>query len=170
MGGDIATALAVESVSKRFGAVHAVDDVSFSVAPGSLTCLIGPNGAGKSTLLHCISGRQRQDDGRVLLHDRDISRLRPDQRARAGLGAVFQSTRPLQELDVLSNAMLGAHAWTRGEFTCAILRLPRHHREEREIRAAGREALERVGLGSRAADRADSLPFGQLRLLAVARA
>lgn len=165
-----ASALTVAEVSKSFGAVHAVQGVSFAVEPGSLTCLIGPNGAGKSTLLHCVSGRQRQESGAIALHGRDISRLRADQRARAGLGAVFQSTRPLEQLDVLSNAMLGAQAWTRSEFACAILRLPRHHREEREIRQAGQEALRRVGLGARAGDRADSLPFGQLRLLAVARA
>ncbi|MHB1837591.1 MAG: ATP-binding cassette domain-containing protein, partial [Solirubrobacteraceae bacterium] len=101
VSGSDPAAIEVAGVCKSFGAVPAVQDVSFAVAPGSLTCLIGPNGAGKSTLLHCISGRLRQDAGEIVLHGRDISRLRPDQRARAGLGAVFQSTRPLPALDVL---------------------------------------------------------------------
>lgn len=162
--------LAVERVSKSFGAVRAVSDVSFAIEPGSLTCLIGPNGAGKSTLLHCISGRRRHDRGAIRLAGADVSRLPAYSRARQGLASVFQSSRPLESLDVLSNAMLGAHAWTRSEFATAIFRLPRHHREEREITQAAKEALGLVGLEARAHDSAAVLPFGQLRLLAVARA
>ena len=168
--GSIVPALELNGVSKSFGEVEAVKDVSFAVEPRSLTCLIGPNGAGKSTLLHCISGRHRHDAGTISLTEREMSNLRPDQRARAGLAAVFQSTRPLHQLDVLANVMLGAHAWSRVEFLSAILRLPRHHAEEHAIRAAAGEALQRVGLGARAADSAATLPFGQMRLLAVARA
>jgi branched-chain amino acid transport system ATP-binding protein len=162
--------LAVEGVSKSFGAVRAVSGVSFAVEPGSLTCLIGPNGAGKSTLLHCVSGRRRADEGRIRLEGADVSRLPAHRRARRGLASVFQSARPLESLDVLANAMLGAHAWTRTEFTAAIFRLPRHRREEREITDAARQALELVGLHTRAHDPAAALPFGQLRLLTVARA
>ena len=165
-----AIALQVEGVSKSFGAVHAVRGVSFSVDQGSLTCLIGPNGAGKSTLLHCISGRQRQNTGKITLEGRDISHLRPDRRANAGLAAVSQSTRPLEQLDVLENAMLGAHTWTQAEFLATSMRLPRHHREEREARDVAQDALNRVGLGAQATASAEGLPFGQLRLLAVARA
>ena len=174
MGGEtgdapVTAALAVESASKSFGAVQAVDDVTFAVEPGSLTCLIGPNGAGKSTLLHCISGFIRQDGGRILLGERDVSRWSAHRRAQAGLATVFQTTRPLEDQDVLSNAMVGCHAWTKAEFFAGIFRLPRHHREEREIRQAALEALELVGLDGRAADSAESLPYGQLRLLAIAR-
>ena len=161
-------ALGVESVSKRFGAVLAVDDVSFRVEPGSLTCLIGPNGAGKSTLLHCVSGFLPSDSGRILLDGRNISRWSPHKRARAGLGTVFQVMRA-PHVDVLSSTMVGCHAWTRTGFLSGVLRPPWQWREERRIREEAWRALGLVGLQHRAGDRADSLPLGQLRLLSVAR-
>jgi branched-chain amino acid transport system ATP-binding protein len=161
-------ALTVESVSKRFGAVRAVEDVSFRVEPGSLTCLIGPNGAGKSTLLHCISGFLSSDSGQIVLNDRDISRWPPHRRARAGLGTVFQTIRA-PHVDVLSSTMVGCHAWTRNGFLSGILRPPWQWREERRIREEAWQALGLVGLQQRADDRADALPLGQLRLLSVAR-
>ncbi|MBA2474523.1 MAG: ABC transporter ATP-binding protein [Actinobacteria bacterium] len=159
----------VEGVSKAFGAVRAVRDVSFAVEPGSLTCLIGPNGAGKSTLLHCISGFLRHDAGRIEIEGTDVSRWPAHRRARNGLGTVFQTTRPLERLDVWTNAMVGCHAWTRSDFLAGILRPPRQRREEREIREASREALALVGLEQRLLDAADALPIGQLRLLSIAR-
>ena len=161
-------ALVIDSVSKSFGAVPAVQDVSFAVEPGSLTCLIGPNGAGKSTLLGCISGGLRQERGRILLGETDISRWPPHRRARAGLGIVFQVMRAPQ-LDVLASTMIGCHAWTRSGFLSGILRPPWQWREERRIREEAWRALELVGLADRAGDRADALPLGQLRLLSVAR-
>jgi branched-chain amino acid transport system ATP-binding protein len=161
-------ALTVDSVSKRFGAVLAVDEVSFGVEPGSLTCLIGPNGAGKSTLLHCISGFLRPDSGTVVLDGRDISDWSAHRRARAGLGTVFQVMRA-PHLDVLSSTMVGCHAWTRTGFISGILRPPWQWREERRIREEAWRALGLVGLQQRAHHRADALPLGQLRLLSVAR-
>ena len=162
-------ALAVDAVSKSFGAVQAVANVSFDVAPGSFTCLIGPNGAGKSTLLHCVSGFLRHDGGRVLLGGEDVSPWPSDRRARAGLATVFQSATPIAGLDVLGNAMVGCHAWTRRGFAAGILKPPAQRREERAIREAAREALELVGLAPLARRSAVGLPFGQLRLLAIAR-
>ena len=161
-------ALTVESVSKRFGAVLAVDDVSFRVEPGSLTCLIGPNGAGKSTLLQCVSGFLRPDSGLLVLDEEDISRWPPHRRARAGLGTVFQVMRA-PNVDVLSSTMVGCHAWTRAGFLSGILRPPWQWREERRIREEAWRALGLVGLQNRAGDRGDALPLGQLRLLSVAR-
>ena len=162
-------ALRVAGVSKSFGAVRAVEDVSFDVAPGSLTCLIGPNGAGKSTLLHCISGYVAQDAGEVELEGRDISRRQAHRRARLGLGTVFQAMRAPVHMDVLSSVMVGCHAWTRCGFVEGILRPPWQWREERRIREEAFRALELVGLQGRAGDPAQALPLGQLRLLAVAR-
>lgn len=162
-------ALAVEGVAKSFGAVQAVADVSFRIPAGSLTCLIGPNGAGKSTLLHCIAGFLRHDAGRILLGDEDVSSWPSDRRARSGLATVFQAAPAVAGLDVLGNAMVGCHAWTRHGFVAGILRTPRQRREEREIREAAWEALELVGLAKLARRQATGLPFGQLRLLAIAR-
>ena len=162
-------ALRVEGVTKSFGAVSAVADVDFAVEPGSLTCLIGPNGAGKSSLLHCISGYLRQDRGRILLGDQDISGWTAHRRAGRGLATVFQVMRAPHGMDVLSSVMVGCHAWTRAGFVEGILRPPWQWKEEREIRAEALKALELVGLGSRASHSAGALPLGQLRLLAVAR-
>jgi branched-chain amino acid transport system ATP-binding protein len=164
-----APALRVEGVSKAFGAVRAVEEVSLDIAPGSLTCLIGPNGAGKSTLLHCVSGYLRQDTGRVLLADQEITGWPAHRRARHGLGTVFQVMRAPEQMDVWSSVMVGCHAWTRTGFAEGILRPPWQWREERQIRDEAREALALVGLDARRADPADALPLGQLRLLAVAR-
>jgi branched-chain amino acid transport system ATP-binding protein len=160
----------VGGVTKSFGGLAAVDGVSLGVERGSLTCLIGPNGAGKSTLLGCISGLVRVDAGRVVVEGHDVTRWTAHRRTEAGLGAVFQTTRPLETLDVLGNAMVGCHAWTRAGFVEAMVRAPWQRREERRIEAAALEALDLVGLADRAHVGAGSLPLGQLRLLAVARA
>lgn len=157
-------------VAKAFGAVRAVDDVSLDIAEGSLTCLIGPNGAGKSTLLGCISGFHAVDEGTVHVAGRDVTRWPPHRRAQRGLATVFQTTRPLSELDVLDNAAVGVHVRSRTGFVESMLRPPWQWREQRWVRDEAREALEIVGLGDRARDAAAVLPLGQLRLLAIARA
>jgi branched-chain amino acid transport system ATP-binding protein len=160
----------VRGVTKAFGGLAAVDDVTLGIERGSLTCLIGPNGAGKSTLLGCISGLLRVDAGSVVVDGREITNWTAHRRTEAGLGAVFQTTRPLEDLDVLGNAMVGCHPWTRAGFVESMLRVPWQRREERRIEDEGLRALELVGLADRADARAGSLPLGQLRLLAVARA
>ena len=160
----------VRGVTKSFGAVTAVDDVTLAVERGSLTCLIGPNGAGKSSLLGCISGLLRVDAGSVVVDGRDITNWTAHRRTEAGLGAVFQTTRPLEHVDVLGNAMVGCHPWTRAGFVESMLRVPWQRREERRIEDAALQALDLVGLAGRADVMAGSLPLGQLRLLAVARA
>jgi len=160
----------LSGVTKAFGAVRAVDDVSLDVAAGSLTCLIGPNGAGKSTLLGCVSGLHQVDRGAVRIDGQDVTRWPPYRRARQGLATVFQTTRPLAELDVLDNAAVGAHVRSRTGFVESMLRPPWQWREQRRVREEAREALAVVGLDGRAADPAAVLPLGQLRLLAIARA
>jgi branched-chain amino acid transport system ATP-binding protein len=157
-------------VTKAFGAVSAVDDVSLDVVAGSLTCLIGPNGAGKSTLLGCISGFYLVDSGVVRVDGRDVTRWPPHRRARHGLATVFQTTRPLADLDVLGNAAVGAHVRSRTGFVESMFRPPWQWREQQRVRDESRETLAIVGLNERAADPAAVLPLGQLRLLAIARA
>jgi branched-chain amino acid transport system ATP-binding protein len=161
--------LRVGGLVKSFGALRAVDGVDLAVEEGSLTALIGPNGAGKSTLLRCLSGGLEPDAGRVELAGEDVSRWPAHRRARAGLGMVFQATRPLERADVLTNVAIGCHAWSRCGFVEGILRPPWQRREEREVRVEASRALEAVGLGGRARDDAHALPLGQLRLLSIAR-
>jgi branched-chain amino acid transport system ATP-binding protein len=160
----------LSGVTKAFGAVKAVDDVSLDVAPGSLTCLIGPNGAGKSTLLGCISGFHLVDSGVVRIDGDDVTRWTPHRRARQGLATVFQTTRPLAALDVVGNAAVGAHVRSRTGFVESMLRPPWQWREQQRVREEAHEALAILGLGERAGDPAAVLPLGQLRLLAIARA
>jgi branched-chain amino acid transport system ATP-binding protein len=160
----------LSGVTKAFGAVRAVDDVSFDVTAGSLTCLIGPNGAGKSTLLGCISGFHLVDSGVVRIDANDVTRWPPHRRARHGLATVFQTTRTLASLDVLDNAAVGAHVRSRTGFVESMLRPPWQWREQQRVREETHEALAIVGLDGRAGDPAAVLPLGQLRLLAIARA
>jgi branched-chain amino acid transport system ATP-binding protein len=160
----------LSGITKAFGAVRAVDDVSLDVAAGSLTCLIGPNGAGKSTLLGCISGFHLVDSGVVRIDGNDVTRWPPHRRARHGLATVFQTTRPLAALDVLDNAAVGAHVRSRTGFVESMLRPPWQWREEQRVREETHEALAIVGLDGRAGDAAAVLPLGQLRLLALGRA
>jgi branched-chain amino acid transport system ATP-binding protein len=160
----------LSGVTKAFGAVRAVDDVSLDVAAGSLTCLIGPNGAGKSTLLGCISGFHLVDSGVVRIDANDVTGWPPHRRARHGLATVFQTTRTLASLDVLDNAAVGAHVRSRTGFVESMLRPPWQWREQQRVREETHEALAIVGLDGRAGDPAAVLPLGQLRLLAIARA
>lgn len=163
-------ALHVQGLSRRFGGVHAVADVSFRVEPGELRGVIGPNGAGKSTLFHLIAGHLRPSAGRIALGSETIDRLRPDQRAKRGIAIVYQGDRIFRGMTVRENVMVGAHASARHGFLAAALRLPRCRREERELRFKADAALDRVGLGAVADRPAESLPLGQQRTMQLARA
>ena len=99
--------LGIETVSKRFGGIVAVNDVSFGVGSGDLVSLIGPNGAGKTTLFNILTGQLNPTTGRVVYDGSDISRERPSRRARLGLGRTFQISQTLTSLTVLENAMIG---------------------------------------------------------------
>ena len=171
LAGETEERLACElsGVTKAFGAVRAVDDVSLDVVAGSLTCLIGPNGAGKSTLLGCVSGLHPVDGGAVRIDGHDVTRWPPHRRARHGLATVFQTTRPLAQLDVLDNAAVGAHVRSRTGFVESMLRPPWQWREQRRVRDEARDTLAIIGLDERADDPAAVLPLGQLRLLDRAR-
>ncbi|SEG62009.1 amino acid/amide ABC transporter ATP-binding protein 1, HAAT family [Thermomonospora echinospora] len=166
--------LRIESVSRAFGGVYAVRDVSLTVAEGETRAVIGPNGAGKSTLFNLISGHLVPDAGTVSYGPRGqwrrIDGLPPHARARLGIAIVFQGARLFGGMTALENVMVGAHARTRHGFLAGALRLPGQRREEAEIRADALAALERVGLREWAHRAADVLPLGQQRSLQVARA
>ena len=147
--------LEIEGVSKQFGGLRAVDNVAFSVEAGELVCLIGPNGAGKTTLFNLLTGQLAPSAGQVLFEGRDVSRLSPDRRARLGFGRTFQISQTLTSMSVLENGMVGAFL---------------HHRSIADAADAAAHALEMVGLGARAADRASALTLGERRRLEVARA
>jgi branched-chain amino acid transport system ATP-binding protein len=162
--------LEARGLCRAFGGVSAVSDVDLDVADGELRAVIGPNGAGKSTLFNLISGHLRADRGSLTFAGTVLDRLPPHRRAAAGVAIVFQGARLFHGMTVLENVMVGAHSWTRHGFLAAALHTPRHRREERQIRAAAEQALDRVGLGDWGDREAATLPLGQQRQLQLARA
>jgi len=161
--------LSVRNVSKRFGAIAAVDDVTFDVAEGSITALIGPNGAGKSTLFNVVTGFVRGDRGDVLLDGESVFRRPPHALARRGLVRTFQLTKALSVMSVLDNMLL-ANPRNRGERLGLAALRPLWRDEERRARVRARELLQVFGLAAKANDYAGTLSGGQRKLLELARA
>jgi branched-chain amino acid transport system ATP-binding protein len=157
--------LRLEGVVRRFGGLVAVDGVSLSLGPRRRLAIIGPNGAGKTTLFRLIAGDMAPSEGRVHLFGRDVTRMPAHQRARLGLSRTFQVTNLFSGLSVLDNVRLAVQARTssRWRFLAPI-------RHGDQVGAAARDALERVGIGSRADDRVADLSHGEQRQLEVAMA
>jgi len=162
--------LEVSGVARRFGGVHAVRDVDLDVTAGELHAVIGPNGAGKSTLFRLVGGQLPASAGTVRFAGATLDRLPPYRRARLGIATVFQEASVFRGLTALENVMVGAHASTVAGSLAAVLRLPRHYRDEREIRDRARAALADVGLEGWADRPAETLPLGQQRAVQLARA
>jgi branched-chain amino acid transport system ATP-binding protein len=156
------TALALEGVSWRIGAVPIVDDVSLTVAPDEFVALIGPNGAGKTSLFNLVSGLRRPGAGQILLGGDDITGRPPHQRARRGLGRTFQTSAVFTSLTVAANVALAIQAQAGG-----ALRAWRR-RTDRRITARAEEILREVRLEDRSADAAGSLSHGEKRKLEIA--
>ncbi|MGF1528677.1 MAG: ABC transporter ATP-binding protein [Candidatus Competibacterales bacterium] len=163
-------ALAVTDLHRAFGGVVAVDGMSLTVTPHSITGLIGPNGAGKTTLFNLISGVIPPQRGRVALFGEDITGLKPHHIARRGLVRTFQLARELTRLTVLENLML-APALQRGERLGAVLlQLGAVRRQEGEILNRARETLALLRLDALADEYAGNLSGGQKKLLELGRA
>lgn len=162
--------LQVRGVSKRFGGVQALSEVSFEVESGQIYGLIGPNGAGKTTLFNVITGNAPADTGKVTLAGRSLHGLKPHAIAQAGLARTFQNIRLFANLSALENVMIGRHARTACGLLQAVLRTPSQRREEAAIEARAFDLLEYVGIGARANELARNLPYGDQRRLEIARA
>jgi branched-chain amino acid transport system ATP-binding protein len=162
--------LEVKSVSKRFGGIEALSEVTFSVARGQIFGLIGPNGAGKTTLFNLLTGLDSPDRGSFALDGRELAGLRADQVAARGVGRTFQNIRLFANLSALENVMIGRHVRTRAGVLGAVLRNRATRAEESGIERRAAELLEYVGMRSRANEAAGSLPYGDQRRLEIARA
>ena len=162
--------LEVERVSRRFGGVYALREVTLRVEAGELRGIIGPNGAGKSTLFNLISGHLPASGGRISFKGGPIDDLPPHQRAQRGIAIVYQGARIFRGMSVLENVMVGAHLTARHGFFAAAWRSPRARREEAELRTLALSMLDEVGLAALADRPAESLPLGQQRALQLARA
>jgi branched-chain amino acid transport system ATP-binding protein len=162
--------LELQNVTQRFGGLVAVDDVTASIAQGGVTAVIGPNGAGKTTLFNAISGFRTPSAGRIVFGGVDITGMAPERIATVGLVRTFQLVQLFGELTAMENVKVGCHLHTRGDLLAAILRSPATRRSERQVEADARKLLDFVGLTDVADVAASSLPYGQQRLLEIARA
>jgi len=162
--------LEIGDLRKEFGGLVAVDDVSFSVEQGEIFSIIGPNGAGKTTIFNLISGVLPVTDGEMRFEGKLLNDVKPHVIAGLGLSRTFQNLQIFYNMTVLENVMVGRHPRSGYGMISAALRLPGGRREEREIVERAMEQLAFVGLESGAGMSASSLPFGQQRLLEMARA
>ena len=163
--------LAVEGLTKRYGGLVAVNDVSFTAQAGHVTSVIGPNGAGKTTLLNLISGVVPPNSGSVKLFGQDVSGAPQHVIARAGMTRNFQSPQLFEGMSVLETAMVGAHIRGRYGFLSAMLRLPGVVREEAELEQIARDCLDLVGVPESVLEReALDLSYGLQRRVEIARA
>lgn len=163
------TALRIEGLSKSFGGLQALRDVSFEVAAGTVHGLLGPNGSGKSTLVNVVSGIFPATAGQASCGGRPLGGLKPFQVVGRGLIRTFQNPQLLAGMSVRENVMAGAHGRFRGLVAGALLRTPRFRRVEAEVASHADAILERVGLLADADRPATDLPYGKKRLLDVAR-
>ena len=166
--------LSVDGVSKRFGGLMALSDVSFVVERGVITGLIGPNGAGKTTMFNCVAGIYTPTDGRIIFADgageRNVAGSKPERMTTLGVARTFQNIRLFATLTVLDNVRIARHCRTSANFFGAVLRTKSQRAEEQRIIDAAMDNLDFVGLGETALSPAASLSYGDQRRLEIARA
>lgn len=167
--------LEAKGLTRRFGGLVAVNNVSFSVYKHEIFGLIGPNGAGKTTLFNLITGLITPSSGQLIYQGSELSQQRPYQIAHKGIARTFQNIRLFGELSALENVMIARHIHSRlgnpvTSFLIGILGLPIANRMERQTQQKARELLELVGLSDRAQEKAKNFPYGDQRRLEIARA
>jgi branched-chain amino acid transport system ATP-binding protein len=162
--------LAASRVTKRFGGVQALSEVSFSIESREIYGLIGPNGAGKTTLFNVLTGIYPADAGSFTFQGRSLAGLKPNHVTQAGIARTFQNIRLFANLSALENVMIGRHLRGRAGVVGAVLRTKRTLAEERAIERRSLELLDYVGIRARANHAAGSLPYGDQRRLEIARA
>ena len=162
--------LVLDRVTKSFGGVHAVADVSIRARGGHITGVIGPNGAGKTTVINLVTGMFKLTEGRILVDDQDISEEEPDVIARSGVARTFQNIRLLPDATVLENVMIGFHRHERASLLAGVLGLASSRRETEEIRARSLALLDKFELRRHADTLAGGLAYGHQRRVEMARA
>jgi len=157
-------------LTKRFGGIIAVSELSFRVEEGQIKGIIGPNGAGKTTFFNLISGIYPPNRGEIRFLGKAIAGLKPYKICSLGISRTFQNLQVFGNLTVWENVMVGRHSRSRSGFLKCGFGLSNTRREEKEIRAKALEHLALMGLENRIEELADNLPFGEQRLLEMARA
>jgi len=162
--------LEVSQLHKKFGGLHAVNDVSFGVEQGAIKAVIGPNGAGKTTLFNLITGSLAATAGKVQFNGASIQGRKPHQIAACGIARTFQNIKLFHDMTTLENVMVGRHLRSSAGFMASMLKMPWTRSEERQIRNKSIELLELFEIAAYADVEATSLAFGQQRAIEFARA
>lgn len=162
--------LEVSHLTKNFGGLVAVDNLDFLVKSGEIRGLIGPNGSGKTTFLNLISGIYEPSGGEIKLGGEKVNGLRPSVLARKGMARTFQNIRLFSSLTALKNVMVAQYCRTSAGLAGIVVGTPSMRKEERMIREKAQAALDFVGLKGKEEWVAKNLPYGQQRLLEIARA
>ncbi|MFM8339875.1 MAG: ABC transporter ATP-binding protein [Fluviibacter sp.] len=164
------TLLRATHISKTFGGVQALKDVSITLNRGEIYGLIGPNGAGKTTLFNCLTGLYVPDSGQFAFDDQPLVSRAPDKTVRQGIARTFQNIRLFANMTALENVMVGRHARLRSNIISDILRTPFNRREEQATEDQALQLMRYVGIAHRAQDLAKHLSYGDQRRLEIARA
>lgn len=164
------TILQTSGLGKRFGGIVALDNLDLVLEEGKINAVIGPNGAGKTTLFNLIAGVYSPTTGEIVFKSTPLNKVPSHKRAAMGIARTFQHVLLFGNMTALENVMSGQHVRSRYGFLEAALRLPKAHREEESISLKATKYLNLVGLGMYAQQDALSLPLGQQKLLAIARA
>ncbi len=160
----------VHNLSRSFGGLKAVSNVSFTVTKNTVKSIIGPNGAGKTTLFNLISGFLPPDEGSVTLETRQLEDLSPDKIAGHGVSRTFQNLKLFHGMTALENVMIGRHTHSRSGFLSGMLSLPWTWVEEKAIVKDSLEVMDFFGIAHLADSEATSLAYGQQRVVELARA
>ena len=164
------TLLQATDLTMKFGGLTALDSVSFSIKRGEILGLIGPNGAGKTTCFNAITGVYRPTSGTVTFDGAPLGKLKRHQITRLGIARTFQNIRLWGEMTALENVVVGTDARHHTSVPGALIRTPRHRREERSAIEKAAALLQFVGIAHRGEEKAKNLPYGDQRRLEIARA
>ncbi len=162
--------LETRGVTKRFGGLSAVDNVTIQIPEGSIYAIIGPNGAGKTTLYNCITGFYPSDEGDMLFMGKSLVGLSPDRITQKGISRTYQNIRLFPAMTALENILVGAHPRLKANWVDAILHTPRQRIEEQNALEEAQRLLQFVGLKGQGDFLARNLPYGAQRRLEMARA
>ena len=162
--------LELTNLTKRFGGLVAVDDVSLHIKRGEVFALIGPNGAGKTTLFNNVTGLFQPTSGTVVFDGRNITGSKPHEVARLGIARTFQNIRLFDYMTCVDNVRVGRHVRMRAKVWDLLFKLPRERREEVRVTEEAMDLLKFVGIQRQAHQYARNLPYGQQRRLEIARA
>ncbi|NWF80698.1 MAG: ABC transporter ATP-binding protein [Chloroflexi bacterium] len=162
--------LDAQNITKTFGGLTAVNDVTLTIEKGRIVSVIGPNGAGKTTFFNILTGIYKPDKGTILFDGKPIAGLRSDVIAALGMRRTFQNIRLFNNMTVLENVLVGMHTHLHAPFWQILVRSPGVRREEAKARERARERLAYVGLDAKRDELAKNLPYGDQRRLEIARA